>query len=143
MTAGSRAQARFGLCQDIDGVVAAMLERALKVMGTAMGNVQLIDWATKPSLEIAAQRGFEEEFLETFRSVSATSPSACGRALVTRDMIIIDVNRRAKWTSDRHPKPTPLAQASAVGCRRSAEPRRSAARSRRPHHRRGPIKLCS
>ena len=45
----------------------------------------------------------------------------------------LDVKRRAKVTPDRRAKLTPLAPGVAVARRRSAEPLRSAARSRRAH----------
>lgn len=77
-------------CQSVGAIASATLERALKVMGTALGNVQLIEWRKSPTLKIVAQRGFEEDFLDAFRSVSAGFPSACGRALITRDIVFIE-----------------------------------------------------
>ena len=41
-------------------------------------------------LTIAAQRGFDREFLDFFREVSANDDSACGRALRLRQPVVIE-----------------------------------------------------
>jgi len=44
------------------------LDRALTLAGQQLGNVQLIDW-NAGELKIAAQRGFAQDFLDSFRAV--------------------------------------------------------------------------
>ena len=80
----------FGACTDETQVASAALRQALVLMKTRMGNVQLADWANFPSLSIAVQKGFGEEFLHCFRSVSKLSHSACGRALLQRRTVVIE-----------------------------------------------------
>jgi len=65
------------------------LHRALELTGTALGNLQLMDWRNN-SLSIAAQRGFNDTFLSFFRRVSPTSGSACARAVLQGRAIIIE-----------------------------------------------------
>jgi GAF domain-containing protein len=66
----------------------AVLERGLEVTGVTFGNVQAMNWKTG-CLEIAAQRGFQYEFLKFFERVKADDQSACAHALRTRGQIII------------------------------------------------------
>src|SRR5689334_23328832 len=56
-----------------------MLAATIGLLGAHMGNVQILD-AGRGVLTIAAQRGFEQDFLDFFREVSAEDNSACGRA---------------------------------------------------------------
>jgi GAF domain-containing protein len=42
------------------------------------------------SLEIAAQHGFRQDFLDSFRHVSTRDGCACGRSLLLRDTVVID-----------------------------------------------------
>jgi len=67
----------------------AALDRALAITGQTLGNVQLVDW-NAGSMEIVAQRGFAQDFLECFHRVSIKAGSACGRALLLRDTIVIN-----------------------------------------------------
>lgn len=43
------------------------LDRALEIMGTSKGNVQLIRWDNGATLHIVAQQGFDDEFLAVFK----------------------------------------------------------------------------
>ena len=65
------------------------LDKALRITGQSLGNIQLIDWEAG-CMEIAAQRGFSSEFLDCFRRVTTRDDCACGRALLARTRIIID-----------------------------------------------------
>ena len=65
------------------------LHRALELTGTALGNLQLMDWRDN-NLSIAAQRGFNDKFLSFFRRVSPTGGSACARAILQGRAIIIE-----------------------------------------------------
>lgn len=80
----------FAAERDAPAIATFALNRALKVAETRQGNVQLIQWEKKPTLEIVVQRGFEDEFLTCFRSVSMVDPSACGRALMLRRPVLIE-----------------------------------------------------
>lgn len=75
---------------DANSIASAALDQALTVADARMGDVQLVQWGKSPILEIVHHRGFEDEFLNCFRSVSMTDPSACGRALMLRRTIVID-----------------------------------------------------
>jgi GAF domain-containing protein len=73
-------------------IVNSALDAALAVTGQKLGNVQLVDWK-EGWLEIAAHRGFSQEFLNTFRRVRSSDGCACARALLLRDTVLIeDVN---------------------------------------------------
>jgi PAS domain S-box-containing protein len=59
------------------------------LLGADKGNIQLLD-PKEETLSIVAQRGFEPEFLEFFREVSAADDSACGRALRSGKRVVIE-----------------------------------------------------
>ena len=82
---------RLQECTDTESVLACALSRTLELSGTELGNIQLMDWSTG-ELAIAAQHGFDDEFLNFFRRVRAEDGSACGRVLRTRRPVaIVDV----------------------------------------------------
>ena len=62
---------------------------AIELVGAEKGNIQLLD-AEREVLTIEAQQGFDQEFLEVFREVSAADGSACGRALRDVERIVIE-----------------------------------------------------
>ena len=65
------------------------------------GNIQLYNPETQ-SLEVVAQRGFQQDFLEFFRGVRATGV-ACGRAMELRQRVIIqDVETDSEFAPYRH-----------------------------------------
>jgi GAF domain-containing protein len=66
----------------------ALLDIALELVGASFGNVQAIDWA-HGSLKIIRQRGFGEEFLQYFKSVTPDDRSVCGFALKTKKTAVI------------------------------------------------------
>jgi GAF domain-containing protein len=76
-------------CSDLQPVLDRLLLRSLEMTGAALGNVQLMDWKTG-YLTIAAQHGFNSDFLSFFYRVKAEDGSACGRALRQRSTISID-----------------------------------------------------
>jgi PAS domain S-box-containing protein len=65
-----------------------MLRTVIELMGADKGHVQLLN-ATGDVLSIVSHQGFEQEFLDYFRRVSADNDSACGRALRLREQVII------------------------------------------------------
>jgi PAS domain S-box-containing protein len=81
-TVGSRLWQGQSLSQGIK----EMLDATIEMLGADFGNIQLLQGGT---LRIVAQRGFEREFLDFFREVSAQDESACGRALRTGERILI------------------------------------------------------
>jgi GAF domain-containing protein len=54
-----------------------------------LGNVQLMNWKAG-YLEIKAQSGFGDEFLNFFKQVYLADVSACARALRKRSSIVIE-----------------------------------------------------
>jgi PAS domain S-box-containing protein len=73
------------LAEGLDEILAA----AIELLGGDKGNVQLLD-AEDSTLSVVAQRGFEPEFLDFFREVSAAEGSAWGRALRSKQRIVIE-----------------------------------------------------
>jgi len=66
-----------------------ILTAIIALLGADKGNIQLLD-AHGSVLSIVVQRGFEPEYLEFFREVSATDDSACARALRSGQRIVIE-----------------------------------------------------
>src|SRR5215510_590763 len=77
--AGSPGAATAGMLRPRVGAGVRAVQ-GLELSGTALGNIQLMDWSTG-CLTIAAQRGFSNEFLRFFHRVTAEDGSACGRAV--------------------------------------------------------------
>jgi GAF domain-containing protein len=76
---------------DSRSFVVRALDGALRLAGADRGNLQLRNPLTR-SLRIAAQTGFEREFLDYFSAVDDNG-SACGRAMAEcRQVVIGDVN---------------------------------------------------
>jgi GAF domain-containing protein len=76
-------------CVNVQSVLDYVLDRTLSIHDTRLGNVQLMNW-NAGHLEIAAQRGFHDEFLNFFERVKIEDASACARALRNRGSVIID-----------------------------------------------------
>lgn len=68
-------------------LLAEFLNSAIEVTAADCGNIQLFDSSTG-TLRIAAQVGFEDEFLRFFDVVHGNQ-AACGSALATRSRVII------------------------------------------------------
>jgi two-component sensor histidine kinase len=68
--------------------LAEITKTAIAISEADKGNLQLFDVASG-SLTIAAQQGFEEDFLKFFDSVSKND-AACGAAMGTAKQIIVD-----------------------------------------------------
>jgi GAF domain-containing protein len=72
-------------------LLSAALDAALKVAGTDLANIQIVD--SRGRLRIDAQHGFSPPFLEFFRAVSADAASAYGVALrEQRQVFVPDVS---------------------------------------------------
>lgn len=65
-----------------------ILSATIALIGATKGNIQLLD-RDRGVLTIATHRGFDRDFLETFKQVSTVDDSACGRALRLRRPVII------------------------------------------------------
>ncbi len=81
----SRLWHKRDLCEGFD----EMLAGAIELLGADMGNVQILDPA-RGVLEIAAQRGFGQDFLDFFREVSTADDTACGRAFRSGERVVIE-----------------------------------------------------
>jgi PAS domain S-box-containing protein len=66
-----------------------MLSAAIELLGADKGDIKLLD-ASQRVLTIAAQRGFDQPFLDFFSQVSGDDDSASGRALRSGERIIIE-----------------------------------------------------
>ncbi|HTT01313.1 MAG TPA: CHASE3 domain-containing protein [Steroidobacteraceae bacterium] len=80
---------RLIVLQELPRMLEEILDATIELQHADFGNIQLYDPASE-SLQIVAQRGFSQAFLEHFRVVSADEPSACGRALKNRTRVIIE-----------------------------------------------------
>jgi hypothetical protein len=77
------------LYRHIQSVLAWLLQHGLDICQSSFGNVQLMSWQSG-YLEIKAQHGFNDEFLNFFARVGLADASACARALRRREPIIIE-----------------------------------------------------
>jgi GAF domain-containing protein len=92
----------FSQARDPEQVAAIALDRALELTGRSRGNVQLANWVELGGLEIVVQRGFGDEFLSCFRVVRMRDGCACGRALLSRDLVNVpDVALEESFASFR------------------------------------------
>lgn len=80
---------RLWQTNDLRAGLEEMLTATIELLGADRGNIQILD-PDRGLLAIAAQRGFDQEFLEFFREVSVEDKSACGRALYSGERIIIE-----------------------------------------------------
>jgi len=88
-------------CDDLQTALEEVLDAALALMEAELGNVRLLDPATR-QLRIVAQRGFGAEYLAHFSSVGANSGEVCARAAQQRKRVIIeDVQTDSQFASYR------------------------------------------
>lgn len=66
-----------------------MLAATMELLGADFGNIQILD-TSRGVLLIEAQQGFQKEYLDYFREVSANDGSACGRALRSGQRIVVE-----------------------------------------------------
>src|SRR5215475_4852895 len=85
-----RLRQRLQACSDLDSVLSCVLSRSLELTGALIGNVQMMDWNSGGYLTIAAQRGFDDQFLNFFARVRAEEGSACARAVRNRRWVIVE-----------------------------------------------------
>ena len=78
-----------------------VLEATIALQEADFGNIQIYNPETR-ALEIFAQRGFQQDFLDYFHSVRDTG-TACGRATELRERVIIeDVETDLEFAPHRH-----------------------------------------
>jgi PAS domain S-box-containing protein len=80
---------RLWRCRDLANGLDEMLGIVIELLAADKGNVQLLDHE-RAVLKIVAQRGFDADFLDFFREVSAEDHSACGRALRSGKRVLIE-----------------------------------------------------
>jgi two-component sensor histidine kinase len=80
---------------DFDRNINAVVDTAIAITGADKGNVQLID-PTTGVLTIAAQRGFEDPFLNFFASVRDDA-SACAAAMRSGERMIVEDVRESDF----------------------------------------------
>ena len=76
-------------CAELQFELGALLDSALRMSGTHMGNVQIFDPRTQ-ALYIVVHRGFGKRALDDFGVVRAEDETACARALRYRQRIVIE-----------------------------------------------------
>lgn len=92
---------RLIVVHELPKMLEEILNATVELQEADLGNIQLYD-PRSATLSIVAQRGFSQPFLDHFREVSASEPSACGRALQSRSRVIIeDVETDAEYAPHR------------------------------------------
>jgi PAS domain S-box-containing protein len=86
---------------EFEPLLEEVLEATIALQNADFGNIQVYNPGTQ-ALEIVAQRGFQQDFLEYFRSVRDIG-AACGRAMELRQRVIIeDVEIDSEFALHRH-----------------------------------------
>ena len=101
LVALSNLGSRLALLQDLREGLDEVLAAVIQLLGADKGNIQLLD-AERGTLTVVVQRGFEQSFLDTFKSVSTIDETACGRALrLRRSIAIADIETDLAYTRFR------------------------------------------
>jgi two-component sensor histidine kinase len=79
---------------DFDRNLNTIVDTAIAIAGAVKGNMQLLD-PTTGALTIAAQRGFEDPFLNSFASVRDEA-SACAAAMKSGERVIVEDVRESE-----------------------------------------------
>ena len=80
---------RLWRCQTMEEGLNEILVAVIELLRAEKGNIQLLH-QKRGVLTISVQRGFQQDFLDFFREVSATDDSACGRALRSGQRMVIE-----------------------------------------------------
>jgi PAS domain S-box-containing protein len=92
---------RLTATSDLPSLLREVLDATIELQSADFGHVQLYNKETR-TLEIVAQRGFQKEFLDYFRSVHADTGSFSGLVLKHRTRIVIeDVDLDADFAPHR------------------------------------------
>jgi len=81
--------ARLLVCHQLGPALEEVLNATITVMRADMGNVQLLNPSTS-HMEIVAQRGFKQDFLDHFSAIDNDTESVCGLALKNRTRVVIE-----------------------------------------------------
>jgi PAS domain S-box-containing protein len=81
--------ARLWSCHTPEDGLGGVLNSVVDLLGADQGHLQLLDEG-RGVLHIAAQRGFERDFLAAFRAITTEHKSASGRALRSRTRIVVE-----------------------------------------------------
>jgi PAS domain S-box-containing protein len=93
---------RLLAASDLTTALEEILNAALALQATDMGNVQLYNPAAR-ALEIVAHQGFNSEFLECFRKVDVEDGLACASAVKIQERVVIeDVDTDAAYAPYRN-----------------------------------------
>lgn len=79
---------RLWRARDVEDGLREMLAATIEMLAADMGNVQILQ-PERNVLTIAVQQGFDQEFLNFFSEVSVEDDSACGRALHSRERVVV------------------------------------------------------
>jgi two-component sensor histidine kinase len=74
---------------DVNWCLGAVIDTAMAIVVADKGNVQLFD-SNAGTLTITTQRGFEDTFLKFFADVRKDDASACGQAMISGNMVIVE-----------------------------------------------------
>jgi PAS domain S-box-containing protein len=92
---------RLWLKRDLRQALDEILAGAIELLGADMGITRILD-PTRDVLKIEAHRGFKEEFIHSFREVSAGGDSPLGRALRSGKLIVTtDIDAEELFTPFR------------------------------------------
>src|SRR4051794_15453265 len=80
--------ARLYAQKSLQSLLGEVLDASIILLNADFGDIQLYD-AETGTLQIVAQRGFAQEFLDYFRSVREGT-TACGMALERRERVIAE-----------------------------------------------------
>ena len=87
--------------RDIPAALNEVLDAVIEIQGADFGKIRVFNPALN-GLEIVAQRGFEQDFIERYRVVTLEDDSASGRAIRTKARLVIeDVESEAGSAADR------------------------------------------
>ncbi|MFL6605564.1 MAG: ATP-binding protein [Steroidobacteraceae bacterium] len=76
-------------CNDLQTALEEVLDAAIALLEADMGNVQLFHPQTG-ELQIVAHRGFQQDFLDHFRSAGADQSAVCGRVAARKQRVIVE-----------------------------------------------------
>ncbi len=92
---------RLIAARDIPAALNEILDAVIAIQGADFGKVRVYNPALN-GLEIVAQRGFEQSFIDRFRVVTVADDSASGMAIRTKSRVVIeDVETEADYSPGR------------------------------------------
>ena len=82
---------------DFEATLQRVLQACTQLLGTDKGSVQLFDEADR-TLKLVAQQGFDQQFIEHFRTVGADAQSISVAALERRERLVVeDLSLRSEF----------------------------------------------